>query len=118
MVADQGTLPLAQAIARQGHNPDAVLAEITAMKAMIEASGPILDSGSRHVTRTGVMQAEPSETWDVGWRSGPDAQKDDQGSIDTEHVLIGEGSDLTAEPIPRNRDDFVRHDLRHDPQSI
>jgi hypothetical protein len=39
-----------------------MLTEITAMNAKVDALGPILDSGSRHVTRTGVMQAEPSET--------------------------------------------------------
>ena len=56
-----GTMSLAQAIARQGHNPDAVLAEIAAMNAKIDALGLILDSDPRRVTKTGVMQAEPSE---------------------------------------------------------
>jgi hypothetical protein len=55
--ADQGTMPLAQAIARQGHNPDAVLTEITAMKAKVDAFGLILDNGSRSVTKTIVIQA-------------------------------------------------------------
>ena len=57
MGADQGTMPLAQAIARQGHNPDAVLTEITAMKAKVDAFGLILDNGSRSVTKTIVIQA-------------------------------------------------------------
>ena len=34
-----GTMTLAQAISRQGHNPDAVLAEIAAMNAKIDALG-------------------------------------------------------------------------------
>ena len=52
-----GTMTLAQAIARQGHNPDAVLAEIAAMNAKLDALGVILDSDPRKVTKTGVMQA-------------------------------------------------------------
>jgi lambda family phage portal protein len=55
-----GTMSLAQAIARQGHNPDAVLAEIAAMNAKIDALGLILDSDPRRVTKTGVMQADPA----------------------------------------------------------
>lgn len=53
-----GTMTLAQAIARQGHNPDAVLAEIAAMNAKVDALGVILDSDPRKVTKTGVMQAD------------------------------------------------------------
>ncbi|MFO0992567.1 MAG: phage portal protein [Hyphomicrobiales bacterium] len=53
-----GTMTLAQAIARQGHNPDAVLAEIAAMNAKLDALGLILDSDPRRVTKTGVMQAD------------------------------------------------------------
>ena len=52
-----GTMTLAQAIARQGHNPDAVLAEIAAMNAKLDALGLILDSDPRKVTKTGVLQA-------------------------------------------------------------
>jgi capsid protein len=52
-----GTMTLAQAIARQGHNPDAVLAEIAAMNQKLDALGVILDSDPRKVTKTGVMQA-------------------------------------------------------------
>ncbi len=62
MGTDQGAMLLAHAIARQGRNPDAVPTGITAMNAKVDALGPILDSGSRRVTRTGVVQAEPSET--------------------------------------------------------
>jgi len=57
-----GTMTLAQAISRQGHNPDAVLAEIAAMNAKIDALGLILDSDPRHVTKTGVIQSDPSLT--------------------------------------------------------
>jgi lambda family phage portal protein len=53
-----GTMTLAQAIARQGHNPDAVLAEIAAMNAKLDALGVVLDSDPRKVTKTGVLQAE------------------------------------------------------------
>lgn len=53
-----GTMTLAQAIARQGHNPDAVLAEIAAMNTKLDALGLILDSDPRRVTKTGVMQAD------------------------------------------------------------
>ena len=53
-----GTMTLAQAIARQGNNPDAVLAEIAAMNAKIDALGLVLDSDPRRVTKTGVMQAQ------------------------------------------------------------
>lgn len=51
-----GTMTLAQAIARQGHNPDAVLAEIAAMNAKLDALGLVLDSDPRKVTKTGVLQ--------------------------------------------------------------
>ena len=57
-----GTMTLAQAIARQGHNPDAVLAEIAAMNAKLDALGLVLDSDPRRVTKTGVMQADPAFT--------------------------------------------------------
>jgi len=53
-----GTMTLAQAIARQGHNPDAVLAEIAAMNAKLDTLGLILDSDPRKVTKTGALQAE------------------------------------------------------------
>jgi hypothetical protein len=41
--------------------PDAMLAEIAAMNGRIDALGPILDSDPRHVTKTGVMQADGNE---------------------------------------------------------
>lgn len=53
-----GTMTLAQAIARQGNNPDAVLTEIAAMNAKIDALGIILDSDPRRVTKTGILQAD------------------------------------------------------------
>ncbi len=52
-----GTMTLAQAIARQGNNPDAVLAEIAATNTKIDTLGLILDSDPRHVTKTGILQA-------------------------------------------------------------
>lgn len=57
-----GTMTLAQAIARQGHNPDAVLAEIAAMNAKLDALELVLDSDPRRVTKTGVVQADPALT--------------------------------------------------------
>lgn len=55
-----GTMTLAQAIARQGHNPDAVLAEIAAMNAKLDALGLVLDSDPRKVTKTGTFQTDLS----------------------------------------------------------
>ena len=52
-----GTMTLAQAIARQGHNPDAVLAEIAATNAKLDGLGLVLDSDPRRVTKTGSAQA-------------------------------------------------------------
>ncbi|WP_374422734.1 phage portal protein [Paracoccus sp. (in: a-proteobacteria)] len=52
-----GTMTLAQAIARQGHNPDAVLAEIAATNAKLDDLGLVLDSDPRRVTKTGSAQA-------------------------------------------------------------
>ncbi|WP_347268394.1 phage portal protein [Paracoccus sp. (in: a-proteobacteria)] len=51
-----GTMTLAQAIARQGHNPDAVLAEIAATNARLDELGLVLDSDPRRVTKTGSAQ--------------------------------------------------------------
>ena len=48
-----GTMTLAQAIARQGHNPDAVLAEIAAMNLKLVALGLVLDSDPRKGAKTG-----------------------------------------------------------------
>jgi lambda family phage portal protein len=52
-----GTMTLAQAIARQGHNPEAVLTEIATMNARLDALGLVLDSDPRRVTKTGTIQA-------------------------------------------------------------
>lgn len=51
-----GTMTLAEAIARQGRNPDAVLAEIANMNAKLDAAGIVLDSDPRRVTKTGSAQ--------------------------------------------------------------
>ena len=60
-----GTMTLAQAIARQGHNPDAVLAEIAATNAKLDGLGLVLDSDPRRVTKTGSAQAgDPTATAD------------------------------------------------------
>ena len=50
-------MTLAQAIARQGRNPDAVLAEIAATNAKLDELGLVLDSDPRRVTKTGSAQA-------------------------------------------------------------
>ncbi|RCK26784.1 portal protein [Thalassospira profundimaris] len=52
-----GTMTLAEAIARQGRNPDAVLAEIAATNAKLDEAGIVLDSDPRRVTKTGSAQA-------------------------------------------------------------
>lgn len=52
-----GTMTLAEAIARQGRNPDAVLAEIAATNAKLDALGLVLDSDPRRVTKTGSAQS-------------------------------------------------------------
>jgi len=52
-----GTMTLAEAIARQGRNPDAVLAEIAATNAKLDAAGIVLDSDPRRVTKTGSAQS-------------------------------------------------------------
>tara|TARA_R110000787_G_scaffold143488_5_gene257285 strand:- start:57682 stop:59178 length:1497 start_codon:yes stop_codon:yes gene_type:complete len=51
-----GTMTLAEAIARQGRNPDAVLAEIASMNTKLDAAGIVLDSDPRRVTKTGSAQ--------------------------------------------------------------
>ena len=50
------TMTLAEVIARQGRNPDAVLAEIAATNAKLDALGLVLDSDPRRVTKTGSAQ--------------------------------------------------------------
>ena len=51
-----GTMTLAEVIARQGRNPDAVLAEIAATNTKLDALGLVLDSDPRRVTKTGSAQ--------------------------------------------------------------
>ncbi|WP_323769318.1 hypothetical protein [Antarctobacter sp.] len=51
-----GTMTLAEVIARQGRNPDAVLAEIAATNAKLDALGLVLDSDPRRVTKIGSAQ--------------------------------------------------------------
>ena len=48
-----GTMTLAEVIARQGRNPDAVLAETAATNAKLDALGLVRDSDPRRVTKTG-----------------------------------------------------------------
>ena len=56
-----GTMTLAEVIAQQGRNPDAVLAEIAATNAKLDALGLVLDSDPRRVTKTGSAQTgEPA----------------------------------------------------------
>ena len=62
MAMRSGTMTLAQAIARQGHNPDAVLTEIALMNARIDNLGLILDSDPRHVTQTGIIQTDHTQS--------------------------------------------------------
>jgi lambda family phage portal protein len=62
MAMRSGTMTLAQAIARQGHNPDAVLAEIALMNSRIDNLGLILDSDPRHVTQTGIIQTDHTQS--------------------------------------------------------
>ena len=51
-----GTRTLSEAIARNGRNPDAVLAEIAAINARLDDLGIVLDSDPRRVTKTGSAQ--------------------------------------------------------------
>jgi lambda family phage portal protein len=57
-----GTMTLAEVIAQQGRNPDAVLAEIAATNAKLDALGLVLDSDPRRVTKTGSAQASDPAT--------------------------------------------------------
>ena len=54
-----GTMTLAEVIARQGRNPDAVLAEIAATNAKLDALGLVRDSDPRRVTKTGSAPLLP-----------------------------------------------------------
>ena len=69
-----GTMTLAQAIARQGHNPDAVLAEIAATNAKLDGLGLVLDSDPRRVTKTGSAQAGDPATEPTAPASEPEKE--------------------------------------------
>jgi lambda family phage portal protein len=56
-----GTLTLPQAIARQGWNPDAVLADIAATNAKLDALGLKLDGDPRAMTKAGAFQPVPAD---------------------------------------------------------
>jgi len=58
MMIRTGTLTLAQAIARQGRNPDAQIAEIAATNAKLDAAKIVLDSDPRRVTQQGLFQPQ------------------------------------------------------------
>ena len=66
-----GTMTLAEVIARQGRNPDAVLAEIAATNAKLDTLGLVLDSDPRRVTKTGSAQ-----TSDLGTDPDDDSTND------------------------------------------
>jgi capsid protein len=71
-----GTMTLAEAIARQGRNPDAVLAEIAATNAKLDELGLVLDSDPRRVTKTGSAQTnDPSEPDRVADPDDPDGDE-------------------------------------------
>ena len=58
-----GTMTLAEVIAKRGRNPNAVLAEITAINAKLDALGRLLDSDPRRVTKTVSAQtSDPAQT--------------------------------------------------------
>ncbi len=69
-----GTETLAEAIARKGRNPDAVLAEIAATNAKLDELGIVLDSDPRRVTKTGSAQS--TETADAA-----DQQDEDEPDL-------------------------------------
>lgn len=66
-----GTMTLPQAIARQGWNPDAVLAEIAATNAKLDALGLKLDSDPRAMTKTGTIQPSHADAGDDGSDAQP-----------------------------------------------
>jgi capsid protein len=86
-----GTMTLAEVIARQGRNPDAVLAEIAATNAKLDALGLVLDSDPRKVTKTGILQganAAAEKEAEEG-AEDKDGAEDDGGKEDT----VGGGND-------------------------
>ncbi len=52
-----GTMTLGQAIARQGYNPESVLAEYAQFNALLDNLGIVLDSDPRRVTGAGQIQS-------------------------------------------------------------
>jgi lambda family phage portal protein len=88
-----GTMTLAEVIARQGRNPDAVLAEIAATNAKLDALGLVLDSDPRKVTKTGILQ---------GAKGGPDAGvgaegEDGKGDADKDSAEDDSGKENIAD---------------------
>jgi len=77
-----GTMTLAEVIARQGRNPDAVLSEIAATNAKLDALGLVLDSDPRRVTKTGSAQtSDPANDPDADTTADAEtdpAQADEQ----------------------------------------
>jgi len=74
-----GTMTLAEVIARQGRNPDAVLAEIAATNAKLDALGLVLDSDPRRVTKTGSAQtSDPADDDETADADTDPAQADQQ----------------------------------------
>ena len=71
-----GTMTLAGVIARQGRNPDAMLAEIAAINAKPGALGLVPDSNPRPVAKTGSAPSHPV----LSYRSGTYV-----GSLKMEH---------------------------------
>lgn len=53
-----GTLTLRQAIAEQGYDPDAQLAEIAEINRLLDEKGIVLDCDPRRVTQSGAQQKE------------------------------------------------------------
>ena len=63
-------MTLAELITWQGHNPDAVLAEISATNAMLDALGLAPDSDPRRVTITGSAPSQPVLSYKSGTYEG------------------------------------------------
>ena len=72
-----GTMTLAEVIAKQGRNPDAVLAEIAATNAKLDALGLVLDSDPRRVTKTGSAQTSDPAADPENDPAQPDAAQQD-----------------------------------------
>ena len=64
-------------IAKQGRNPDAVLAEIAATNAKLDALGLVLDSDPRRVTKTGSVQSKDGPSDPVTDPAADDPDTDD-----------------------------------------